>query len=75
MKVLEIHSITLASTILPISSSMSIFPIQTLKVGAPGTYNMLGLSKEQNAHFLLAFTLDIYGDPLVNPQPVIYWAM
>jgi len=48
-------------------------PIQTLKVGALGTYNMLGLSKEQGARFLLASTSEVYGDPLVNPQPETYW--
>jgi dTDP-glucose 4,6-dehydratase len=48
-------------------------PIQTLKVGALGTYNMLGLAKEQRARFLLASTSEVYGDPLVNPQPETYW--
>ncbi|MCK4937546.1 MAG: SDR family oxidoreductase [Methanosarcinales archaeon] len=48
-------------------------PIQTLKVGALGTYNMLGLAKEQDARFLLASTSEVYGDPLVNPQPETYW--
>ncbi|MGP8323443.1 MAG: UDP-glucuronic acid decarboxylase family protein [Methanosarcinaceae archaeon] len=48
-------------------------PIQTLKVGSLGTYNMLGLSKEHNARFLLASTSETYGDPLVNPQPETYW--
>lgn len=48
-------------------------PIQTLKVGALGTYNMLGLAKEQSARFLLASTSETYGDPLVNPQPETYW--
>ncbi|MBE0523136.1 MAG: SDR family oxidoreductase [Methanosarcinales archaeon] len=48
-------------------------PIQTLKVGALGTYNMLGLAKEQGARFLLASTSEVYGDPLVNPQPETYW--
>ena len=48
-------------------------PIQTLKVGALGTYNMLGLAKEQGARFLLASTSETYGDPLVNPQPETYW--
>ena len=48
-------------------------PIQTLKVGALGTYNMLGLAKEQGARFLLASTSETYGDPLVNPQPESYW--
>lgn len=48
-------------------------PIQTLKVGALGTYNMLGLAKEQGARFLLASTSEVYGDPLTNPQPETYW--
>ncbi|MEL4306302.1 UDP-glucuronic acid decarboxylase family protein [Methanococcoides sp. LMO-2] len=48
-------------------------PIQTLKVGALGTYNMLGLAKEQGARLLIASTSEVYGDPLVNPQPEIYW--
>ncbi|ETA67442.1 nucleoside-diphosphate-sugar epimerase [Methanolobus tindarius DSM 2278] len=48
-------------------------PIQTLKVGALGTYNMLGLAKEQGARLLLASTSEVYGDPLVNPQTETYW--
>ncbi len=48
-------------------------PIQTLKVGALGTYNMLGLAKEKGARFLLASTSEVYGDPLVNPQSEEYW--
>ena len=48
-------------------------PIQTLKVGALGTYNMLGLAKQQGARLLLASTSEVYGDPLVNPQPETYW--
>jgi dTDP-glucose 4,6-dehydratase len=48
-------------------------PIQTLKVGALGTHNMLGLSKDQDARFLLASTSEVYGDPLVNPQNEEYW--
>ncbi len=48
-------------------------PIQTLKVGALGTHNMLGLSKDQDASFLLASTSEVYGDPLVNPQSEEYW--
>ncbi|VVB86579.1 GDP-L-fucose synthase [uncultured archaeon] len=48
-------------------------PIQTLKVGALGTHNMLGLAKEKRARFLLASTSEVYGDPLVNPQPEEYW--
>ncbi|MCZ7355810.1 MAG: SDR family oxidoreductase [Candidatus Methanoperedens sp.] len=48
-------------------------PIQTLKVGALGAHNMLGLAKEQGARFLLASTSEVYGDPLVNPQSEEYW--
>jgi len=48
-------------------------PIPTLKVGALGTHNMLGLAKEKNARFLLASTSEVYGDPLVNPQSEEYW--
>jgi dTDP-glucose 4,6-dehydratase len=48
-------------------------PIQTLKVGALGTHNMLGLAREKNARFLLASTSEVYGDPLVNPQNEEYW--
>ena len=44
------------------------FPIQTLKVGALGTHNALGLAKAKGARFLLASTSEIYGDPLVHPQ-------
>ena len=49
------------------------FPIQTLKVGSLGTYRGLGLSKAKNARFLLASTSEVYGDPLVHPQPESYW--
>ena len=48
-------------------------PIQTLKVGSLGSHKALGLAKEKNARFLLASTSEIYGDPLVNPQPETYW--
>lgn len=48
-------------------------PIQTLKVGSLGTHNALGLAKEKHATFLLASTSEVYGDPLVNPQPESYW--
>jgi dTDP-glucose 4,6-dehydratase len=48
-------------------------PIQTLKVGALGTHNALGLAKAKGARFLLASTSEIYGDPLVHPQPETYW--
>jgi dTDP-glucose 4,6-dehydratase len=49
------------------------FPIQTLKVGSLGTHNSLGLAKEKKAKFLLASTSEVYGDPLVHPQPEKYW--
>lgn len=49
------------------------FPIQTLKVGSLGTHNALGLAKEKKAVFLLASTSEVYGDPLVHPQPESYW--
>ncbi len=48
-------------------------PIHTLKVGAFGTHRGLGLAKEKDAVFLLASTSEVYGDPLVNPQPETYW--
>jgi dTDP-glucose 4,6-dehydratase len=48
-------------------------PIQTLKVGALGTHNALGVAKVKGARFLLASTSEIYGDPLVHPQPEDYW--
>ena len=49
------------------------FPIQTLKVGALGTHKTLGLAREKEAGFLLASTSEVYGDPLVHPQPETYW--
>lgn len=48
-------------------------PIATLKVGTLGTHNMLGLARAKNAIFLLASTSEVYGDPLVHPQPETYW--
>jgi len=48
-------------------------PIHTLKVGALGTYHMLGLAKAHGAKFLLASTSEVYGDPQVHPQPESYW--
>jgi len=48
-------------------------PIQTLKVGSLGTHKALGLAKEKKARFLIASTSEIYGDPLVHPQPEEYW--
>jgi len=49
------------------------FPIATLKVGALGTHKALGLAKAKTARFLLASTSEVYGDPLVSPQPESYW--
>ncbi|MEE8560597.1 MAG: UDP-glucuronic acid decarboxylase family protein [Gemmatimonadota bacterium] len=48
-------------------------PIQTLKVGSLGTHKALGLAKAKEARFLLASTSEVYGDPLVHPQPESYW--
>lgn len=48
-------------------------PIPTLKVGALGTHNALGLTKDKKAAFLLASTSEVYGDPLVHPQKESYW--
>jgi len=48
-------------------------PIQTLKVGSLGTHKALGLAKAAGARFLLASTSEVYGDPLVHPQPEDYW--
>jgi len=49
------------------------YPIKTLKVGSLGTHNALGVAKEHRAKFFLASTSEVYGDPLVNPQPETYW--
>ena len=49
------------------------FPIQTLKVGALGTHKCLGLARAKNATLVLASTSEVYGDPLVHPQPETYW--
>jgi dTDP-glucose 4,6-dehydratase len=49
------------------------FPIQTLKVGALGTHKTVGLALEKGAKFMLASTSEVYGDPLVHPQPEDYW--
>src|SRR5919106_301622 len=48
-------------------------PIHTLKVGALGTLHCLGLAKDKRAGFFLASTSEVYGDPLVHPQPESYW--
>ncbi|MEY4948209.1 MAG: hypothetical protein RL698_420 [Pseudomonadota bacterium] len=48
-------------------------PIPTLKVGALGTHKALGLARGKGARFLLASTSEVYGDPLVHPQPESYW--
>lgn len=49
------------------------WPIQTLKVGSLGTHKALGLARAKHARLLLASTSEVYGDPLVNPQPETYW--
>jgi dTDP-glucose 4,6-dehydratase len=48
-------------------------PIQTLKVGALGTHKTLGLARAKGARFIIASTSEVYGDPLVHPQPESYW--
>jgi len=48
-------------------------PIQTLKVGALGTHNILGVAKSKRATILLASTSEVYGDPLIHPQTEEYW--
>jgi dTDP-glucose 4,6-dehydratase len=48
-------------------------PLHTLKVGAYGTHNSLGLAKVKRARFLIASTSEVYGDPQVHPQPETYW--
>lgn len=48
-------------------------PIQTLKVGALGTHNLLGLAKAKKARFMIASTSEVYGDPLVHPQDETYY--
>jgi nucleoside-diphosphate-sugar epimerase len=48
-------------------------PIKTTKTSFLGTMNMLGLAKRTNAKLLLASTSEVYGDPLVHPQPESYW--
>ena len=49
------------------------FPIHTLKVGSLGTHKALGLAKSKQARFVLASTSEVYGDPLIHPQPESYW--
>ncbi len=48
-------------------------PIETLKVNSLGTHNTLGLARSKNAKYFLASTSEVYGDPLVHPQPETYW--
>ena len=48
-------------------------PIQTLKVGALGTHNILGVAKDKGARILVASTSEVYGDPLIHPQTEDYW--
>ncbi|MDI6758737.1 MAG: SDR family oxidoreductase [Candidatus Omnitrophota bacterium] len=49
------------------------YPIPTLKSGSLGTHNALGLAKQKKAKFMLASTSEVYGDPLIHPQPESYW--
>jgi len=61
----------LASPASPIDFSR--IPIQILKVNSLGTHNALGVAYVKGARFLLASTSEVYGDPLVHPQPESYW--
>ena len=65
------HVLHLASPASPID--FPAIPIQIVKVGTLGTHNMLGLALAKGARFLLASTSEVYGDPLVHPQPETYW--
>jgi len=65
------HVLHLASPASPID--FPAYPIQIVKVGTLGTHNMLGLALAKEAVFLLASTSEVYGDPLVHPQPESYW--
>ncbi len=49
------------------------YPIKTMKVGSLGTHKALGLAKAKGARFLLASTSEVYGDPMIHPQPETYW--
>src|SRR2546429_544632 len=55
------------------STARRLHALHTVKVGAYGTHNALGLGKHKRARFLLASTSEVYGDPLVHPQPETYW--
>jgi dTDP-glucose 4,6-dehydratase len=65
------HVLHLASPASPVD--FPTIPIQILKVGTIGTHHMLGLALAKGARFLLASTSEVYGDPLVHPQPETYW--
>ena len=63
------HVLHLASPASPVD--FSAIPIQIVKAGTLGTHNLLGLARVNGARFLLASTSEVYGDPLVHPQPEI----
>ncbi len=65
------HVMHLASPASPVDFTR--IPIQILKVGGNGTHHLLGLAREKQARFFLASTSEVYGDPLVHPQPESYW--
>ena len=48
-------------------------PIQTMLVGSIGTHNLLELAKDKSSVFMMASTSEVYGDPIVSPQPESYW--
>jgi dTDP-glucose 4,6-dehydratase len=65
------HVLHLASPASPVD--FAAYPIEIVRVGTLGTDNMLRLALEKEARFLLASTSEVYGDPLVHPQPETYW--
>jgi dTDP-glucose 4,6-dehydratase len=65
------HVLHLASPASPVD--FPAIPIQIVKAGTLGTHNLLGLALAKEARFLLASTSEVYGDPLVHPQPESYW--
>jgi dTDP-glucose 4,6-dehydratase len=66
-----VYILNFASPVSPIDYLK--IPIQTLKVGAMGTHNLLGLAKAKVARILVASTSEVYGDPLLHPQTEEYW--
>src|SRR3712207_8045684 len=60
------------STLFPYTTLFRSMPVEILKVGSQGTHNCLELARSRGARFMLASTSEVYGDPLVHPQPEDY---